>query len=93
MDEHFDQLSRTMAGSLPRRKALKLITGTVVGMGAAMLGLGSSSAQAATGCTCKQIRPGLVNCVDATGKKLCGGGGALCTQACEGRKPGDACSC
>lgn len=39
MDEHFDQLSRTMAGALPRRRALKLIAGTVAGMGAAVLGL------------------------------------------------------
>lgn len=45
-----------MASSLPRRHALKLMAATMAGMGAAMLGLRPSKAQAQTGCVCKLKR-------------------------------------
>jgi len=54
MDDQFDQLSRALAGHLPRRHALKLalklIGATAAGMGAALLGLRPAGAEQVNCC-------------------------------------------
>jgi hypothetical protein len=90
MDDQFDRLSRAMAGSLPRRHALKVIAATAAGMGAAMLGLRPLSVHAACSGTCSAPdNGGKVYCT-GNGVYGCGGCGA---GNCAGKKQGDPCTC
>lgn len=84
MDEQFDRLSRAMAGSLPRRHALKLIAATAAGMGAAVLGLRPVMVDAACTGTCSTS--GVCNapcCTDPHKARA----------VCPGSQTGKACTC
>jgi hypothetical protein len=63
MDEHFSELTRSLALPMPRRRALFLMAGTMAG---ALLGLAPRGAGAATcsQCTCNddQHRLACANC-------------------------------
>ena len=67
MDQHFDELTRAMAKPLPRRRALLLMAGSMVG---ALLGLGVHHAGAATcsQCTCWDDGNGHYYCIDQNRK-------------------------
>jgi hypothetical protein len=91
MDEQFDRLSRAMAGSLPRRRALRLIAATAAGMGAAMLGLRPLSVQASCSGTCQCLPNNPCTCY-GNGPNGCGGN--TCVGICKDRaNVGKACTC
>ena len=97
MDDHFDRLSRAMAGSLPRRRALKLIAASAAGVGLGMLGLRPAPADAA-GCRCVDAGQTSLYCQNPTGNGPCPGckGANLNNgpySACTGKQVGDPCSC
>lgn len=83
MDEHFDRLTRAMAGSLPRRHALKLIGAGVAGLGAAVLGLRPASVDAL--CTGR--------CHGGVCSAACCSTPFRRRQACSGVIEGNMCSC
>jgi hypothetical protein len=81
-----------MAGSLPRRHALKLLAASTMGMVAATLGWRGGTAQAAT-CTCQPIN-GTLKCIDSSTKKLCSNYCGMTPYGCpDGKKAGDPCTC
>jgi hypothetical protein len=63
MDEHFNELTRSLALPMPRRRALFLMAGTMAG---ALLGLAPRGAGAATcsQCTCNDDGNGHFFCID-----------------------------